>query len=86
PAEMRSWKRSFIIVWKVAGEFVDVENLCTASLLTRGSNSPQLVMNAALCLSPSQTQILLWPHLMSSLVKKRAPFSLSMSSETRGSG
>ena len=40
PDKMRSWKMSFIIVWKVAGELVKPK------YITKGSKSPWLVWNA----------------------------------------
>src|SRR5260221_8210652 len=58
-----SWRISFIIVWNVAGELHSLKNM------TVGSNSPQLVWNAAFHSSPSLIHTLLNPHWRSSTVK-----------------
>ena len=62
PSVISLVKIAFIIIWKVAGELVSPKNM------TVGSNSPWLVMNAALCSLPSLMRMLLYPHLMSTLV------------------
>ena len=80
PSAISSAKIAFIIVWKVAGELVSLKNM------TVGSNSPWLVMNAALCSLPSLMQILLYPHLMSTLVNLFAFWTRAISSEIKGSG
>ena len=68
------------MVWKVAGEFVSLKNIMV------GSNSPWLVMNVALCSSPFLMQMLLYPHLMSTLVNFFAFWTCAMSSEINGNG
>ncbi|KIJ48737.1 hypothetical protein M422DRAFT_162471, partial [Sphaerobolus stellatus SS14] len=50
---VKSRKMSFIIVWKVAGLLVSPKNI------TKGSNSPLLVLNAAFHSSPSLIRTLL---------------------------
>ena len=74
PVSIRSHRSLFIIVWNVAGELVSPKNI------TRGSNNPLLVRNAAFHSSPSLIRTLLYPHCTSSLVKYLAPFSLFTSS------
>src|SRR5260370_35345670 len=54
---MKSWRISFIIIWNVMGELHSLKNM------TVGSNSPQLVQNAAFHSSPSLICMLLNPHL-----------------------
>src|SRR6266404_4900900 len=68
-------KMVFIIIWKVAGEFVSLKNI------TVGSNSPSGVRKAAFHSSPSLILILLYPHLTSTLVNRVHPLRQSM---TRG--
>jgi hypothetical protein len=51
------------MVWKVAGLFVRLK------YMTRGSNKPLFVRNAAFHSSPSWMRTLLYPQQMSSLVK-----------------
>ena len=80
PPSMRSANAVFMNVWKVAGA------LQRPKVMTVGSKSPRGVLKAALCSSPFLTRMLLYPHRMSSLVKYRAPCSLSMSSGIRGRG
>ena len=63
---------AFIIVWNVVGEFVSPKNI------TVGLNNPSGVRNAALCLSPSLIQMLLYPQQMSSIVKRVQPLRQSM--------
>ena len=63
---MKSQSMSFIIVWNVASELHSPKNM------TVGSNSPQLVHNAAFHLSPSLIHTLLNPHQRSSAVKNLA--------------
>src|SRR6266446_7606224 len=65
-------KMVFIIIWKVAGEFVRPKNM------TIGSNSPSGVRKAAFHSSPSLMQILLYPHQTSTFVKRVHPRNLSM--------
>ncbi|KAF9801705.1 hypothetical protein IEO21_10048 [Rhodonia placenta] len=77
---MRSWKMSFIIAWKVAGELVRPKNI------TRGSYSPRFVTKAAFHSSPALIWILLYPHLTSNFVKSVAPRSLSTISAISGKG
>ena len=80
PDKMRSWKISFIIVWKVVGELVKPK------YITRGSKSPRFVRKAAFHSSPSQMRTLLKPQRMSSFVKNRAPFNRLIRSLIKGSG
>ena len=75
-----SLKMLSIIAWNVAGELHRLKNI------TVGSKSPQLVLNAAFHWSPSRMRTLLYPHHTSSLVKNRAPLSLSSSSLIKGKG
>jgi len=67
-------------VWKVA------RALHNPKVITQDSKRPRGVLNAVLYSSPSCIQILLYPHQTSSLVKNRAPKSLSMSSGINGIG
>src|SRR5258708_3749515 len=60
---MNSWRISFIIVWNIVGELHSPKNM------TVGSNSPQLVQNAAFHSSPSLICTLLNPQWRSSMVK-----------------
>jgi hypothetical protein len=62
---MRSWKMLFIIVWKVAGEFVRLK------YITKGSKSPRFIWNTAFHSSPSRIQTLLKPHWTLSFMKNR---------------
>ncbi len=62
----------FIIIWNVAGEFVSPKNI------TVGSNSPLGVRKAAFHSSPSLIRMLLYSHLMSTLVNRVHPLSLLM--------
>src|SRR6266478_2658397 len=62
----------FIIIWKVAVEFVSPKNI------TVGSNSPSGVRKAAFHSSPSLIRMLLYPHRTSTLVNRVHPLSLSM--------
>ena len=64
-------KMVFIIIWKVAGEFVNPKNI-TVSL-----KSPSGVRKAAFHSSPSLMRMLLYPHQMSNLVNREHPASLS---------
>src|SRR6266436_4856772 len=68
----------FIIIWKVAGEFVSPKNM------TVGSNSPLGVRKAAFHSSPSLILMLLYPHLTSTFVNRVHPLSLSMTWGIRG--
>ena len=63
-------KISFIIAWKVAGEFVRPKNI------TRGLKRPWGVRNAAFHSSPSLILMLLYPHLMSNFVNRVHPANL----------
>jgi hypothetical protein len=58
-----------LTVWKVARLLVRLK------YMTRGSNKPLFVWNAAFHSLPSQMWTLLYPHWMSSLVKKHTPLS-----------
>src|SRR6266436_4280905 len=71
-------KMVFIIIWKVAGEFVRLKNM------TVGSNSPSGVRKAAFHLSPSLIQMLLYPHWMSTFVKRVHPCRLSITCGIKG--
>ena len=62
----------FIIIWKVAGEFVSPKNM------TIGSNSPSGVKKAAFHLSPGLIQMLLYPYLTLNFVKRVQPLRWSM--------
>src|SRR6266436_866442 len=53
PLWMKSWRISFIIIWNIVGELHSLKNM------TVGSNSPQLVWNAAFHSSPSLIHMLL---------------------------
>src|SRR5260370_28916443 len=68
----------FIIIWKVAGEFVSPKNM------TVGSKSPSGVKNAAFASSPGLMRILLYPHLMSNFVKRLHPLRRSILWGIRG--
>ena len=61
----------FIIIWKVAGEFVSPKNI------TVSSNSPSGVKKAAFHSSPGLIQMLLYPHWMSNFVNRMHPASWS---------
>src|SRR6266403_6415227 len=65
-------KKVFIIIWKVAGEFVSAKNI------TVGSNRPSGVRKAAFHLSPSLIRMLLYPHWTSTLVNNVHPRSRSI--------
>ena len=71
-------KMVFIIIWKVAGEFVNPKNM------TVGSNSPSGVRKAAFHSSPGLMRILLYPHRMSNLVNSVHPASLSTTDGING--
>jgi hypothetical protein len=71
---------SFIIIWKVAGEWV------RPKYITSGSKSPRLVQNAAFHSSPSWIWTLLNPYQTSSFMKNRAPFSQLIRLLIKGSG
>jgi len=66
--------------WNVAGE------LHMPKYITSGSNSPRFVRKAAFHSSPSLILTLLYPHRMLSLVKYRAPRTLSISSWINSKG
>ena len=53
PSTITGLKMAFIIIWKVASEFVNPKNI------TVGSKSPSLVMKATFSLSPSLILMLL---------------------------
>src|SRR5713101_5708436 len=80
PVSIRSLNTSFIMAWKVAGELVKPKNI------TQGSNMPWLVLNVAFHSSPSLIRTLLYPQWTSNLVKRDVSWSLSMTSDMRGSG
>ena len=54
--------------------------------ITFGSYSPYLVLNAALCWSPSLILMLLYPQHMSNLEKIFASLTCEISSSIKGSG
>src|SRR5258708_19581300 len=62
----------FIIIWKVAGEFVRPKNIIV------GSKSPSGVRNAAFHSSPGFMRMLLYPHRISNLVNNVHPLRQSM--------
>ena len=62
PWFIRSWKRSFIIVWKVAGELVNPK------YMTVGSYALICVVNAAFHSLPSLILMLLYLYLRSNFV------------------
>src|SRR5580692_11080591 len=78
PSPTSVWKIMFIIIWKVAGEFVRPKNM------TIGSNSPSGVRNAAFHSSPSLMWMLLYPHLTSNFVKRVQLLRQSMTWGMRG--
>src|SRR5918999_389036 len=80
PSAIKSWKVSFITVWKVKGLFIRPKNM------TRGSKIPWLVQKAAFHSSPFFILTLLYPHHTSSLVKYCTPRSWFSRSEIRGNG
>ena len=71
---------TFIMFWKVAGELHNPKNI------TRGSNSPLFILNAAFHLSPILIRTLLYPHRRSNFMKYLALLSLSSSLSTLGRG
>ena len=80
PLSISSLRSSSIMVWNVAGEFVNPKNI------TVGSNRPSLVLKAAFHSSPSLMCTLLYPHLTSSFVNHCFPDILWISSDMRGRG
>src|SRR5258708_32517226 len=76
PLWMKSQRILFIIVWNVAGELHSPKNMMV------GSNSPQLVRNAAFHSSHSLIRMLLNPHWRSSTVNSAI---LLFDEEHRGS-
>src|SRR5258707_15269793 len=68
----------FIIIWKVAGEFVRPKNM------TVGSKRPSGVRNATFHSSPGFMRMLLYPHRMSNLVNSVHPLRRSMVWGIRG--
>jgi len=80
PWFMRSLNRLFIIVWKVAGEFV------SPKYMTMGLYAPIYVANAAFHLSPSLILTLLYPYLKSNFVNTFLFSTLSKISAMRGKG
>ena len=76
-----SWANiEFIIVWKVAGEFVSSKNI------TIGSYKPWFMRKAAFHLSPSLIWILLYPHQMLNLMYSEHPLRWSTSCSMSGKG
>src|SRR5258708_35584736 len=80
PLWIKSQRISFIIIWNIAGELHSPKNM------TVGSNSPQLVQNAAFHSSPSLICMLLNPHQRSSTVKNLASQRRVDKPETKGGG
>jgi hypothetical protein len=80
PSVMRSWKISFIIVWKVAGLLV------RPKYMTRGLKRPQFVQMAAFHSLPSQIWTLLYPQCTLSFVKYHAPLSQWIRLSIKGRG
>jgi len=80
PWFMRSLNRSFIIAWKVAGEFVNPK------YMTVGSYAPMCVINAAFHSSPSLILTLLYPYLKSNFINTFLFPTLSNISAMRGKG
>src|SRR6266481_6490667 len=78
PCATSVWKMVFIIIWNVAGEFVRPKNM------TVGSNSPSGVRKVAFHSSPSLIWMLLYPHRMSTFVKRVHPCNLSMTWGIKG--
>ena len=72
----------FIIIWKVAGLFIKLNNI------TKGSKRPQFVLKVAFHLSPSLTHMLLYPQQMSNFMKylALAPETLLRMLGIRGRG
>ena len=73
-------KMWFIIFWKVAGE------LQRPKYMTIGSYKPYLVLNAALCWSPSLMRTLLKPPSTSNFEKTNASYTSTINSGMSGSG
>jgi len=69
-----------INVWNITGA------LHSPKVMTVDSYNPMGVLKAVFHSSPSRTQILLYPHRTSNLVKNRAPNNLSTSSGISGIG
>ena len=80
PLSIKFLRMSFIMVWKVAGEFVSPKNM------TVGSKSPLLVWKVAFHSSPSFIRTLLYPQWKSNLEKTLDPFSLSNELLYQGQG
>ena len=78
PVLIRSHKISFIIVWKVTGEFVSPKNM------TIGSNDPSSVINTAFYSSPFFIYTLLYPYLKSIFVNTFFIPMFSTISEIKG--
>src|SRR6266576_2421521 len=70
----------FIILWKVAGVFL------RPKFITIGSYCPNGVLNAPLCWSPSFIWMLWYPHLISNLVNRVFPWSVSINGAISGNG
>ncbi len=70
----------FIIIWKVAGELVNLKNM------TVGSYRPLLVMKAAFHWSLFLMRTLLYPYSMSNLVNRVQSCKQSISCGMRGRG
>jgi hypothetical protein len=68
------------MAWNVDGEFLSLKNI------TSGSKRPYLVLNAALCSSPSLLQTLLYPCLTSTLENISASLTRAINSGMRGKG
>ena len=79
-SQIISRKMVDIILMNVPGEFVNPK------YMTRGSNSPLGVRKAALSSCPSLILTLLYPHMMSILVKIFPSAKVSIRSSIRGNG
>jgi len=80
PSCTSSRKIVFIIIWKVAGELVNLKNI------TVGSNSPLLVMKATFHSSPRHMWTLLYPQRMLNFVNNARARALLISWGINGSG
>ena len=70
----------FIMVWKVAGELVRPKNM------TVGSYNPKGVVNTAFQQSSGQIFTVLYPHQMSTVVKRVHSHKQSICCGIRGRG
>ena len=80
PHAICSQKIVFIMVWKVAGELVRPKNI------TVGSYNPRRVVNATFQQSSGQIFTVLYPHQMSTVVKRVHPRKRSICCGIKGKG